>query len=108
MKKGKQLRFLFNGSNYNPERDNYRLFGQLGRIWETMKDGKWRTLNEISMITRSPESSVSAQLRHLRKKRFGSHFIDKRYEGNGLYEYKLIVNEKNTSVHKENKYLGEI
>jgi hypothetical protein len=29
MKKGKQLRFLFNGSDYNPERDNHRLFGQI-------------------------------------------------------------------------------
>jgi hypothetical protein len=37
-----------------------------------------------------PRSIHIAQLRHLLKERFGSHVIDKRHLGNGLYEYRLV------------------
>jgi hypothetical protein len=83
----------FNGADYTPERDNQRLTNQLFRVWDCMVDGKWRTLGEISKITGDPEASVSAQLRHLRKRRFGEHLIERRYCGNGLYEYKLTPND---------------
>jgi hypothetical protein len=38
----------------------------------------WRTLGEIARVTRYPEASVSAQLRHLRKQRFGGYRVKKR------------------------------
>lgn len=38
-----------------------------------------------------PENSISAQLRHLRKLRFGSFQVDKRHKGNGLWEYRVKV-----------------
>jgi hypothetical protein len=38
----------------------------------------WRTLGEIARATRYPEPSVSAQLRHLRKSRFGGYRVKKR------------------------------
>jgi hypothetical protein len=38
----------------------------------------WRTLAEIARATRYPEASVSAQLRHLRKSRFGGYRVRKR------------------------------
>jgi hypothetical protein len=82
----------FNGSDYVPDRDDGRLSGQLLRIWELMKDSQWRTLSEISEITGDPPASISAQLRHLRKERFGSHTIEKTYLGNGLYNYRLLPN----------------
>ena len=82
----------FNGSDYQPERDNARLTGQLLRVFECMKSGEWRTLDEVAAATGDPPASISAQLRHLRKRRFGSHQVDKRHRGepaNGLYEYRL-------------------
>ncbi len=82
----------FNGSDYVPELDNKRLTKQHIRIRDLMLDGKWRTLAEISDTTKDPEASVSAQLRHLRKERFGSWVLEKRVRGdrtNGLFEYKL-------------------
>ena len=85
----------FNGSDYVPELDNVRLTGQIKRIFNLMKGGKWRTLREIEAETNDPQSSISAQLRHLRKERFGSHIIEKRRRGvqtQGLFEYRLIVN----------------
>jgi hypothetical protein len=56
-----------------------------------MRDGKWRTLGELEDITGYPPASISAQLRHLRKKRFGAHVVNRRHLHRGLYEYQLVV-----------------
>jgi len=56
-----------------------------------VQDGKWRSLKEIASMTGDPEASVSAQLRHLRKARFGGHTIEKSYEGGGLYLYRMAA-----------------
>ncbi len=59
-----------------------------------MLDGAWRTVSEISEVTGDPQPSVSAQLRHLRKPRFGSYIIERRSRGDrkrGLFEYRLLV-----------------
>lgn len=55
-----------------------------------MADGQWRTLAEISAVTGDPPASVSAQLRHLRKPRFGAHLVSKRHLGQGLYVYRVL------------------
>lgn len=81
----------FNGADYQSERDNKRLAGQLLRVFDCMKGGAWRTLPEIAKITGDPEASISAQLRHLRKERFGGHTVIRGYVSNGLYRYRLIV-----------------
>ena len=82
----------FNGPAYSAEHDQARLSGQIKRVHDAMIDGKWRTLGEIEAITRDPPASISAQLRHLRKKRFGSFVVNKRARGErsaGLWEYQL-------------------
>lgn len=90
----RQFELRFNGADYKPQRDNPRLTSQLLRVWDCMCDGKWRTLAEIAKVTGDPEASISAQLRHLRKPRFGEHEVERRYVRDGLYEYKLIPNDK--------------
>jgi hypothetical protein len=75
-----------------PERTN-RLSGQLKDIFELMRDGRKRTLADISAATGHPPASVSAQLRHLRKKRFGAWAVNKRHLGCGLYQYWLDVSQ---------------
>lgn len=83
----------FNGSDYVPALDQKRLTGQIQRVHECMIDGKFRTLGEIEAITGDPQASISAQLRHLRKERFGSYTLNKQRRGNrenGLFEYQLI------------------
>ena len=77
----------FNG----PEVFSSRLSLQHERVRNLMLDGAWRTLDEIALATRDPPASVSAQLRHLRKPRFGGYRVDKSYRGNGLYIYRLGV-----------------
>jgi len=93
---------LFAGAVYEPLCDEIRLTKQILRIFRIMCDGEWRIFGEINEATKSderpfgdPENSISAQLRHLRKKRFGSHLVDKRKRGDdvgGLWEYRLVVN----------------
>jgi hypothetical protein len=90
-----QLNLWFDGDDYNHERDSERLTGQLLRIFEVVKDSKWRTLKEIAMLTGDPEASISAQLRHLRKPRFGSHEVEKQYVDRGLYKYRVLINGDN-------------
>ena len=80
----------FNGPAYVAERDWKRLSTQLSRVFYCMKDNRWRTLGEISTLTGDPEASVSAQLRHLRKERFGSHEVEREHIKNGLYKYRLF------------------
>lgn len=82
----------FAGSNYVPQRDNRRLDRQIDRVREAMKDGAWRTLAEIEALTGDPQASISAQLRHLRRERHGSHVLAKRHRGDrsrGLFEYRI-------------------
>ena len=89
-----QEELRFNGADYSPDRDNPRLKGQILRVWDVMKDGQWRTLRQIADLTHDPEASISAQLRHLRKDRFGAHQIEREYIDNGAYKYRLIINEE--------------
>ena len=87
----------FNGSDYSPKFDNIRLSKQILRVFDAMKDSQWRTLGEIESITGDPQASLSAQLRNLRKQRFGSHEVFKQIRGerkDGLYEYRLVINNK--------------
>lgn len=82
----------FDGPAYDARHDFKRLTGQIERIFSLMSDGKHRTLDEISRATGDPPASVSAQLRHMRKPRFGSHCIEKARRGDpskGLWEYWL-------------------
>jgi hypothetical protein len=92
----------FNGATYDPAFDNERLEKQLGRVYSCMIDGQWRTLGEIEAITKDPQASISAQLRHLRKERFGSYIIERRHRGdraNGLYEYRVLPSQLKPQIN---------
>jgi hypothetical protein len=83
----------FDGAVFDPAFDQDRLTSQIQRVYAAMVGGGWRTLRELAQLTGDPESSCSAQLRHLRKPRFGSYVIAKRPRGNrleGLWEYSLL------------------
>lgn len=83
----------FNGPTYQRKFDHERLSGQILLIFEVMKDQHWRTCAEIHYATGDPHPSISAQLRHLCKPRFGGHTLNKRPRGDryqGLWEYQLI------------------
>lgn len=85
----------FKGSDYKPNLDQKRLTGQAKRIHDLMKDGEFRTFDEIHEATGDPIASISAQLRHLSNGTICSFPLNKQHRGepkNGLWEYQLIVN----------------
>jgi hypothetical protein len=90
----------FNGSDYNPARDDNRLRKQIGRVYQVMLDDRWFSLQELQACildrfeVKDPESSISAQLRHLRKPRFGGHRVSRRLRvgTEGTWEYYLDGN----------------
>lgn len=89
----KHTKPTFDGQVYDPLQDDKRLRSQLGRIFECMMDGRWRTLEDIRKATDQHEASISAQLRHLRKPRFGSYVVEKRAFGDrktGCFQYRLL------------------
>ena len=92
------------GPAYQATLDQTRLTRQLGRVFDSMRDATWRTLQEIANITGDPQASISAQLRHLRKPRFGCYTIENRRRGEparGLYEYRLIVPKRGSASAEE-------
>ena len=87
---------LFDGPFYDEILDRHALTGQIRRVAALMADGVYRTLREIADSTGDPEASVSAQLRHLRKERFGKHTITSRRrvvngEETRQWEYRLTL-----------------
>lgn len=85
----------FDGKTYKPSRDKRRLTSQYTRIFELMKDGAWRTPDEIAAKLGLPRSDgITARMRDYRKPRNGAHEVNTRHRGDvrrGLVEYQLVV-----------------
>jgi len=85
------------GPDYDVDLDGPRVRRQMDVIRELMlsrwrSGAPWLTLSEIERATGYPQNSISAQLRHLRKARFGSYDVTKRRRGEpkaGLWEYRV-------------------
>ena len=50
---------------------------------------EWRTLDQLHAVTGIRETSLSAQLRNLRKAEHGGHTVEKRRLNTGAWEYRL-------------------
>jgi hypothetical protein len=94
LEKSKKAQLQFEGHHVE-DKDNIRLKNQLDvvrtvlRKWE--KGARWLTVDEIHNITEFPHNSISAQIRNLRKERFGKLPIIGRYRsGLRVYEYKIV------------------
>lgn len=83
----------FDGETYDHDRDGKRLGSQYWKVFNLMLDGRWRTLSQIASEVESPESSVSARLRDMRKERFGSHDVEREYISKGQWKYRLTENK---------------
>lgn len=83
----------FDGATYDPAKDKKRLRRQLGKVFEAMRDGQWKTLPRLAGIVCRSEASISARIRDLRKPKFGSYVVERRRLGraeSGLFEYRLL------------------
>jgi hypothetical protein len=92
----------FRGAAYVPSLDRARLSVQIEQIRSYMLGVEWRTLREIKAALEVlyapavfPESSISAQLRNLRKPGFSYRLLRRRRAGvrgpgAGIWEYLLL------------------
>jgi hypothetical protein len=76
--------------------DHERLDRQRAAVLAAMRDRRWHTLFDLEVMTGHPQASISARLRDFRKRRYGSHTVDRRriWEGSGTWEYRLRVNPR--------------
>lgn len=86
-------RIAFDGQSARPV-DLPRLAGQIRSVFDLMKDEQFRTLATIAKKVGGLETSAGARLRDLRKARNGSHKVESRYVGDGVHEYRLILNRR--------------
>jgi hypothetical protein len=89
------LALPFGGSTFSPQLDSERLSTALGKVYALMRDGRWRTLNEIAVAVRCSEAGASARLRDLRKPKFRDVYPNQqvdsdRVEG-GLWKYRVVI-----------------
>jgi hypothetical protein len=90
------------GPDFDQQIDGKRLQTQLvvvaAFMLEMRRQGRWVALHEIEEATGYSSASISAQLRHLRKKKFGGHNVEKRRRVHasgsvgGTWEYLVIPN----------------
>jgi hypothetical protein len=84
------------GPAYSPVLDGERIQKQHEVIRDFMlagvapAHGGWYTLAELHAKLSYPEASISAQLRHLRKERFGAYRVEKRRRNDSQWEYALF------------------
>ena len=72
------------------DQDVPRLMTQMEQIHAYLSTHQWSTLAEIEASTGFPQASISSQLRHLRKPRFGGFRVEKRRRtSGGTWEYTL-------------------
>jgi len=79
------------GPDYDEKIDGLRIKKQMQAIRDFMlNENKYITLQEIETALGYPQASISAQLRHLRKSRFGGYLVEKRRRGTE-WEYMVIA-----------------
>lgn len=88
----------FSGKAVRTMDDHNRLEKQFVAIMRVMMDGKWRTVHEIHQLTSFLHTSISAQLRNLRKIGFGSHTVKSNERAPDLYEFQVILNQKDPTA----------
>tara|TARA_R110000851_G_scaffold829_3_gene2807 strand:+ start:391 stop:708 length:318 start_codon:yes stop_codon:yes gene_type:complete len=81
---------LFDGVHYDEGKDKERLTRQMEGVYDCISSGEWKTVAEISLSTGFQQPSISAQLRNLRKEKFGGLDVEGRYRAaTRIFEYKL-------------------
>ncbi len=83
----------FAGETLDSKRDGARLNRQMRRVYDVMKAGAWRTLDQVSEQASAPPASVSARLRDLRKWQFGAFRVERRHVSEGLHEYRVLPSD---------------
>lgn len=79
----------FHGCTFNEALDGDRLRGIRKRVFDVMKDGLWRTKEEIAAITGDKEESIGRRLRELKAMGYGYEIHRRGDPKLGIWEYKI-------------------
>lgn len=71
-----------------------KLHSDVAAVKRALRKKTWMTLREIQIelndrLVYIELQTVSARVRDLRKAKYGSHIVDRRYVGQGVWEYRL-------------------
>ncbi len=94
MTKARQIAMHFDGKTIREDPDApIRLTTMLGRVLVELGDGEWHTIAQLQAVAGGMQTSISARLRDLRKPKFGARRVERKLLHNGLYIYRLVVDE---------------
>ena len=80
----------FDGKFCDIPKDHLRLSRQFERVRDYMSDHQFHSVQEVAQALNIPENSASAQIRNLRKARFGARVIEtQRCTDTGLFKYRM-------------------
>lgn len=86
----RQLSLVYDFVNPKDAERTQKLTGDLRRVYAIMQDGKTHLVSDIAKILNLPECSVSAQIRHLRKQKYGGYNVVRKSLTKGVSIYQLI------------------
>ncbi len=84
----------YDGATYVEALDHGRLKTSHDRIYELMRDGRWRTLRQIAVGGKCSEAAASARMRDFRKARFREFYGVRGMESqrqSGSWLYRLVT-----------------
>lgn len=92
----------FPSEAYDPELDYGRLTAQMRRLWAVIVDGRWHTLAELEQAADGPQGSLSADLRSLRKPKFGGFVVARKRvtEEGGTWAYRLVLRPDGSAARR--------
>ena len=100
-------------SDHYTASDRKRLEPQMIQIRDYMLTVKWQSVAQIASALRQihpgghfPENSIQAQLRNLRKAKFGGYQVEKRRVGEGYYVYRVLPPLPRTQAEQLNLQAG--
>lgn len=73
----------------NPATNANRTDTVIGRTFELMRDGQWRTLTDISSETGDDPRRIASRLRDLRMTQYGGYSIDTQQQSAYVWKYRL-------------------
>ena len=86
----------FDGETYDPDRDRERLESQMRVVKSFMleHEGQFFSSKYLERELCFNWASISARLRDLRKRKFGSYCVMRKYIDQGLFAYAVIGRDK--------------
>lgn len=85
----------FHGKGVKTAKDEQRLASLYDRVFEVVKDGRWRTCAEIQALTGGEKESINRMLRYMDDPFVGRHHKNSRIRSGNLWEHQILARGTN-------------